>query len=74
MATISLRLSDEDKILFENYAKFNNVSLSKMIKNAVIEKIEDEYDLKIAENSYEEYLKDGKKSYPIEDLWEELDL
>ena len=39
-----------------------------------IEKIEDEFDLTLADEAYNEYIKDGKKSRPIEQLWEELDL
>lgn len=33
-----------------------------------------EIDAKIAEEAYEEYVGDGKKSRPIEELWKELDL
>lgn len=33
-----------------------------------------EIDVKIAEEAYEEYVADGKKSRPIEELWKELDL
>jgi hypothetical protein len=40
----------------------------------LFEKIEDEYDIAIANEAYEEYLKDGKKSTPIEKLWKDLDL
>ena len=34
---------------------------------------EDEYDIAIADEAYEEYLKDGMKSKPIEELWEGSD-
>ena len=43
--TISVRLSDKDMELIKTYAKINNISLSDLIRNAVMEKIEDEYDL-----------------------------
>ena len=43
--TISLRLSEEDAKLIKDYAKINNISVSDLIRQAVIEKIEDEIDL-----------------------------
>lgn len=43
--TISLRLSEEDAKLNKDYAKINNISVSDLIRQAVIEKIEDEIDL-----------------------------
>ena len=41
--TISVRLSENDTKLIKAYAEMNNISLSDLIRNAVIEKIEDEY-------------------------------
>ena len=43
--TISVRLNEDDTRLMKLYAEMNNISLSDLIRNAVIEKIEDEYDL-----------------------------
>lgn len=70
----SIRLSDEEKTLADSYARMHNVSLGEAFKKALFEKIEDEYDISVAEDAYNEYIKDGKKSRPIEELWEELDL
>ena len=56
--TISVRLSDKDTELIKAYAKMNNISLSDLVRNAVLEKIEDEYDLK----SYYEAMKEYKKN------------
>ena len=39
--TISVRLSEEDTKLIKAYAEMNNTSLSDLIRNAIIEKIED---------------------------------
>ncbi len=41
--TISVRLNEEDTKLIKAYADINNISLSDLIRNAVLEKIEDEY-------------------------------
>lgn len=55
--TISITLSDEDVSLFTKYAEMHNMSLSDFIRNTVLEKIEDEYDLKCYEEAIEEYKK-----------------
>ena len=52
---VSLRLSDQDEKLFKSYAKANGLSLSELIRSAVLEKIEDEYDLAIYREALAEY-------------------
>ncbi|MDI9476056.1 MAG: type II toxin-antitoxin system RelB family antitoxin [Natronincolaceae bacterium] len=47
MAHVSLRVTDEEKKIMENYANWLGVSLSDAIKTAFFEKIEDEYDLRV---------------------------
>ncbi len=69
--TITVKLSDKDAELIKAYAKMNNISLSDLIRNAVIEKIEDEYDLKSYRKAIEEY-KNNSKTYTMEDVKKEL--
>ena len=45
MSTISLRLNNRDDELIKKYAKMKNISVSKLIRDAVIEKIEEELDV-----------------------------
>ena len=71
--TISVRLSDKDTELIKTYAKINNISLSDLIRNAVLEKIEDEYDLECYKKAVEEYRK-NPKTYTMEEVKEELGL
>ena len=68
----SIRLSEEERKLALSYSKMHSMSLAEAFKSALFEKIEDEYDLKIAEEAHQEYIADGCKSEPIEKLWEEL--
>ena len=70
----SIRLTDDERMLAESYAKLHSYSLSEAFKRALFEKIEDEYDLMIGEEAYEEYIADEKKSRPIEELWKECDI
>lgn len=55
--TISLRLNNEDTKLFKKYAEMNGITVSELIRQSVLEKIEDEYDLKAYEKAIEEYKK-----------------
>ena len=71
--TVSVRLNKQDEILIKKYAELNNISLSDLIRNSVIEKIEDEYDLKAYERSIEEYKKNSK-TYNIEEIKKELNI
>ncbi len=70
----SIRLTEEEKKLASSYASLHSMSLGEAFKRALFEKIEDEYDIKIADEAYAEYLKDGQKSRPIQELWDELDI
>ena len=70
---VSIRMTDEEKALADAYAKLNGVSLSEAIKRAYFEKIEDEYDLALADEGLKEYKK-NPKTYSIEELMKELGL
>jgi len=70
----SIRLNDEEKRLADSYAKMHSISVGEAFKRALFEKIEDEYDIAIADEAYREYLAEGKKSTPISELWKELRL
>ena len=70
---ISLRLSEEDTALFKQYAEMNRMSVSEMVRQAVMDKIEDEYDLKAYQQAMEEYLKDPT-TYSLDEVERELGL
>ena len=72
--SFSIRLTTEEKNLAESYARIHAISLGEAFKQALFEKIEVEYDLTVAQEAYEEYVNDGRKSRPISELWKELDL
>ena len=69
----SIRLSDEEKKLAESYATIHSMSLGEAFKRALFERIEDEYDIAVADEAYREYLDSGCKSTPLDDFWRELD-
>lgn len=65
--TISLRLSNEDSQLIKAYAALQGITVSELVRNTVLEKIEDEFDLKMYEKTMAEY-----KNNPITYSHEEV--
>lgn len=63
MGTVSLRFSDRDDTLIRKYAELHQMDLSSFIRQAVIEKIEDEYDLSLFDQVWEEEQKEQKLSH-----------
>lgn len=71
--TISLRLNNEDTMLFKKYAEMNGISLSELVRQSVLERIEDEYDLAFYEKAMEEYKK-NPVTYTLDEVKKELGL
>ena len=55
---VSIRMTQEEKELANAYAKISGLSLSEAIKRAYFEKIEDEYDIALADAALREFEKD----------------
>jgi len=70
VSTISLRLNERDYKLIKHYAKINNIPVSKLLRDAAIEKIEDEIDI----NLFDEVLKDLEQTYSLDEVKKELGL
>ena len=71
--TISLRLNDEETMLFKKYAELNGVSVSELVRQSVLERIEDEYDLKAYAQAISEYRK-NPATFSHEEVAKMLDL
>lgn len=74
MSTISLRVPEDELNIFKAYAKHNNSTLSEIIRNTMLERIEDEYDLKVFTDYEAEKEAGTLKTRPISELWKEIDL
>lgn len=72
--SFSIRLSEQERALVDSYAKLHSISVGDAFKQALFEKIEEEYDITVGEEAYQEYVDSGKESSPISELWEELKL
>ncbi len=71
--TISLRLNNEDTNLIKTYAKLNNITVSKLIRETVLNRIEDELDLKAYEKAVKEY-KTNPVTYTHKEIIKMLEL
>ncbi|WP_352403460.1 type II toxin-antitoxin system RelB family antitoxin [Kandleria vitulina] len=72
--SFSIRLTEEERKLADSYARLHSMTLGEAFKRALFEKIEDEYDIAVADEAYGEYVDSDRRSRPIEELWKELDL
>ena len=70
--SFSIRLTEKEKMIADSYARLHSISLGEAFKQALFEKIEDEYDIAVCEEALKEYEESGRKSRPIEELWQEL--
>lgn len=73
IVTISFRLNNEDSDLLKSYAAIKGVSVSEFVRKTVLEKIEDEFDLKAYEKAMAEY-KANPIEYDFMEVAKELDL
>ena len=71
--TISVRLNEQDTTLFKKYAEMHGMSVSDMVRRAVLERIEDEYDLDCYYRAMEDFKQDPV-TYTMDEIKKELGL
>lgn len=71
--TISIRLSDEEAMLIKKYAEINDLTISELVRQSVIDRIHDEHDLRLYEQAMNELLADPT-TYTLGDVEKELGL
>jgi len=70
---ISLRLSDRDANLIRQYAEMHGLTVSDVMRDAILEKIEDELGAQVWDKTYAEY-EENPVSYTLDDVEKELGL
>ena len=70
---LSIRLNKEDSDLIREYAKVKNMSISELVRSAVIEKIEDEIDLAAYNRAVSAYHA-NPVTYTLDEVEKELGL
>lgn len=58
MTTITVRLNHNEEELFKGYSQLSGESISTLLKKALKNNIEDDFDLKAYQEAYQEYQKD----------------
>ena len=71
--TISLRLSQEDALLIKKYAELNRISVSDLIRQSVLDRIEKEYDLELFNKAMAEY-QANPVTWSLDEMEKELGL
>lgn len=74
MSTITVRMNENEKEMFEAFAKLHGVPLSTIMKQALEEKIEDEFDLQVIETYEKGIENDENKLYSHEKVKRSLGL
>ena len=73
MAVTSVRLTEEESGLIRSYCAIHGISMSDALKRALIEHIEDEFDLAEFESAKKRY-EEKPVSYSLEEVRKELGL
>lgn len=68
---ISIRLNPSEDKLIRGYADLHGITVSELMRQAVLEKIEDELDLALFEEALEDFKK-NPKTYTLEEVEKEL--
>ncbi len=71
--SFTIRLTEEERQIADSYAKLHSVSVPEAFKRAFFEKIEDEYDIVLADAAYKEY-QDDPATYSLEEFKDLFDL
>lgn len=66
--SITINLTDDELHLIESYAKIHGISVEQALKSSTLETIEDEFDTIIAEEAYNEFLK-NPVTYSSDEVW-----
>ena len=68
---ISVRLDDQLNESLEKYVHAKEISKAEFIRTAILEKLENDFDVMMADQAYEEWTKAGKKVKTFEEMMEQ---
>lgn len=71
--TISLRLNDNDVAIIKKYAELHGLSVSELVRQTVLSRIEDEFDLEAYDAALRGHQR-NPKTYTLEEVERELGL
>lgn len=71
---VTIRFKPEEKMLLQSLAEFNHLSLSKLIKDIVLDEVENNFFYDLAISRIEESKSNNEEYRPIEELFDEYDI
>jgi predicted transcriptional regulator len=71
---MTLELDDETAALLNQLVEQEHISPEQLVKNVLLEHLEDSQDAKKADDAYQRYLEGGKISHNLNDVVKELGL
>lgn len=71
--TISIRVTKKESELIKKYAELNGTTVSDVMRQAILAKIEDEFDIFLYNQAFKEY-EENPKTYTIQEAKELLDI
>ena len=69
---ISIRVTDEEQKLFKAYAELHGMTVSQLLKETLLERIENELDLTAYDEAMDNYRK-NPKTYSFDEMMRELE-
>lgn len=69
MSTMTVRMNEQDAALVRKFAQFEGVTISDFVRTAILEKIEDSYDL---QELREAIAQDSGERFSIDEILPEL--
>jgi RHH-type transcriptional regulator, rel operon repressor / antitoxin RelB len=64
--SISIRMNEKELELIKKYAELNGTSVSEVMRKAILEKIEDEFDIFLYEKAFKSY-EQNSRTYTLEE-------
>ena len=72
MNTISLRMNDEDTKLLRDYVSVNKLNMSQFIRELIMDKLEEEFELDEARILHDHEKAKSEKKYDHTEVWDML--
>ncbi len=70
VSPISIRLDEQVNEILSEYVNSKNISKAEFIRRAIVEKLEDDIDVELADKAYKEWNDNGRKTISFDEMLE----
>jgi predicted transcriptional regulator len=74
MAALTLKLGENELNAIKDYARLYNESVSAVVRRAIMERIEDEFDYRVGVEAWNEFVADGMQGISFDDYMKKAGL